>query len=236
MAFSTAVCAALASAMAATFFSFAAARSLVASAMAASSSAIAATRSSMSWVSLAMRAVCASFCAVSSSTASAFCSRVCLFVVSSVSHQPLCSVSAVASCMRFEMRSLIMRFTFSKGSAATLCEAVASTRLFHNFARPARKAAACSCAKAWRLAVPERSDNSAEPLAARRLGKCFSPEPFTVSLCMMSMAWPMAASSPARSSWRASKSVVFCAQSAFVSSRYFSSSARSASACAFSAS
>mmetsp|Transcript_17334 Transcript_17334/g.49266 ORF Transcript_17334/g.49266 Transcript_17334/m.49266 type:complete len:210 (+) Transcript_17334:559-1188(+) len=206
MACSTATCAALASAIVCSFFSFACALSAVASAMAASSSLIAAVRSSMSCVSFAIVEVKSSFCAVKSSTASVFWSRVCLFAVSSVSHQPLCSISAVDSCMSFDMRSLIIRFTLTNGSAATCCAARASTLLSHDFARSAKNAATLDWSKdsiAW---APLRSCAIDVACTCIIWGKCFSPEPATLSLDNMSIACAMASSSSDLSFWRLSKS------------------------------
>mmetsp|Transcript_52442 Transcript_52442/g.135329 ORF Transcript_52442/g.135329 Transcript_52442/m.135329 type:complete len:222 (-) Transcript_52442:830-1495(-) len=197
--------------------------------MAASSSVTPVVRSCMSCVSFAIVALRSSVSAVSRWISSAFASRVCLFVVSSVSHQPLCSVSAVDSSMSVEMRSLIIFFTLVKGSAATRCEASASTWLFRCCARSDRNWAMRACRG---LCWPElRSCARATPRCTS-VGRCFSPEPRTESLDMISTASLMVASSSSRSFWRLSKSAVFCVHSAAVSSRYFWSSARSAVVCA----
>mmetsp|Transcript_52197 Transcript_52197/g.114184 ORF Transcript_52197/g.114184 Transcript_52197/m.114184 type:complete len:266 (+) Transcript_52197:667-1464(+) len=215
--------------MVSSFVAFSVVRSSVASDMAASSSATALLSSEMSSVSLAIDASSWSISAWRVSTASVFSLRVCSFVESSVSHQPLCSASSLASSMRRTMRSLIIFFTLVKGSAATRCEARARTRLLSCVARPSRKAAMRACRGLW---LELRS--CARAVACTSAGRCLSPEPATASLDMMSMALLTASSSSARSFWRLSKSADFWAQRALVSSRYFSSSALSASVCALS--
>mmetsp|Transcript_9541 Transcript_9541/g.14165 ORF Transcript_9541/g.14165 Transcript_9541/m.14165 type:complete len:262 (+) Transcript_9541:745-1530(+) len=188
----------------------------------------------MSWVSCAMRLVSSSFCKVSCCTPSVFSSRVSLLVDSSVSHQPLCSISSVDSFIRVEMRSLIIFLTLVKGSAATCMEACSRKRLLRSFALCSRNSAtrfckSCvaellSCARArwptsfWRSIV----------------GRCLSATPETPSLEMISMASERAAISSSRSFLRELKSSVFCMQRIFVSSRYFLSSPSSFSASAFS--
>ena len=61
-----------------------------------SMAAISAVRSVISCVSLAIDALSSSISAWSVSTAAVFSLRVCSFVLSSVSHQPLCSASSLA--------------------------------------------------------------------------------------------------------------------------------------------
>mmetsp|Transcript_21985 Transcript_21985/g.60078 ORF Transcript_21985/g.60078 Transcript_21985/m.60078 type:complete len:278 (-) Transcript_21985:708-1541(-) len=194
--------------------------------MEASSSFTPAARSAMSWVSCAIWAVRSSISVVSALTSSVFLSLVCLFVVSSVSHQPLCSVSAVASSISWTMRSLMSFFTFPKGSAATRCETCESSRLPLRRARSARKeamrswrgscCAVCSCARA----VPPRAR------AWRREGRYFSPAPATDELEMISIAFSSVWISSARSACRLLKSSAFWPHSAVAPSRYFRSSSR----------
>mmetsp|Transcript_86818 Transcript_86818/g.187834 ORF Transcript_86818/g.187834 Transcript_86818/m.187834 type:complete len:311 (-) Transcript_86818:660-1592(-) len=235
MAFSTAVCAALASATVASFFALASVRVSVASAMAASSSATALARSVRSWVRSAIVEVRSSFSAVSAAMASVFWSRVCLLVVSSVSQKPLCSVSSVPSVMSFEIMSLIIFLTFTKGSEATRWEIISRDLLLYIWARSARKAAmrACIGLCSLLLTLPLRSCTSAAPfLSCTRAGRCLSPAPETESLDMISMAFWIASSSSARSFWRDAKSACLVWHRAVMSPRYFWSSARSAVVCA----
>mmetsp|Transcript_52445 Transcript_52445/g.135338 ORF Transcript_52445/g.135338 Transcript_52445/m.135338 type:complete len:226 (-) Transcript_52445:830-1507(-) len=201
--------------------------------MAASSSVTPVVRSCMSCVSFAIVALRSSVSAVSRWISSAFASRVCLFVVSSVSHQPLCSVSAADSCMSFEIRSLIILFTLSKGSLATCWAMSSSVRLLQVRARPLRNDAMRAWSGLWLLLLL-RSCISATPLwrTCSIDGRYFSPAPATLSLERISTASLMDASSSARSFWRLSKSLSFVWQSAVMSSRYFWSSARSAVVCA----
>ena len=55
--------------------------------------------------------------------------RVCSLVESPVSHQPLCSASSLDSSMSSTIRSLIVIFTFLKGSAETRIARADRTRL-----------------------------------------------------------------------------------------------------------
>mmetsp|Transcript_96226 Transcript_96226/g.254123 ORF Transcript_96226/g.254123 Transcript_96226/m.254123 type:complete len:289 (+) Transcript_96226:663-1529(+) len=64
------------------------------------------------------------------STAAVFSLRVCSLVDSSVSHQPLCSASALASSIRRTIRSLISFLTFAKGSSASWPTSEARLELF----------------------------------------------------------------------------------------------------------
>mmetsp|Transcript_24087 Transcript_24087/g.66452 ORF Transcript_24087/g.66452 Transcript_24087/m.66452 type:complete len:243 (-) Transcript_24087:903-1631(-) len=224
MACWTAICASLASWMVCSLVCFDAVRSAVAFAMASSSSFMAAARSARSWVSRAIFAVRSSISAVKELTSSVFLSRVCLFVASSVSHQPLCSTSAVASSISWTMRSLMSFLTFLKGSAATRCETWESKRLPLRRARSARKAAMRSCRGfCWPPWSCARAERGRAPDCSI-VGKCFSPAPATVELEMISMAFCSVAISSARSSCRLSKSLVFWVQSASASARYFLSS------------
>mmetsp|Transcript_136230 Transcript_136230/g.423335 ORF Transcript_136230/g.423335 Transcript_136230/m.423335 type:complete len:231 (-) Transcript_136230:886-1578(-) len=202
-----------------------ASRSAVALAMFASSSLTALARSEMSWVSCAICAVRSSALALRALASALRCSRVCLFVTSSVSHQPLCSVSAVASSMSCTMRSLMSFLTLPKGSAATRCETCESSRLPLRRARSARKEAmrscsglcwpCCSCAKAeWPCARAWTND-----------GRFFSPAPATEELEMISIAFSSVVISSALRAWRLLKSSAFWLQSVVASPRYLVSSA-----------
>mmetsp|Transcript_126635 Transcript_126635/g.343772 ORF Transcript_126635/g.343772 Transcript_126635/m.343772 type:complete len:226 (-) Transcript_126635:1064-1741(-) len=219
MACCTASCASFASAMAFSFSAFDAARSSVAVAKAAWSSATELVSSATRWLRSAMVASSCSFCAVSWLTSSDLDSRVCLLLASSASHQPLCSVSAVASSMSLTMRSLISFLTFTKGSAAARSAAMASTWLPVARARADRNATACCCCCG--LARSLRSAASAlRPDSCAREGRCFSPAPATVPLEMISIAFATASSSSWRSVCLDSKSACFTLQRASVSSRY----------------
>mmetsp|Transcript_94466 Transcript_94466/g.262844 ORF Transcript_94466/g.262844 Transcript_94466/m.262844 type:complete len:256 (-) Transcript_94466:488-1255(-) len=191
----------------------------VALAMALSSSATAPESSAISSVSFAIEASSSSISACRVSTASVFSFRVCSFVASSVSHQPLCSASSLASSISRTRRSLIIFLTLTKGSSAMRPAAAESTRLSSVRARPSRKRAARSCAP---LCISDRSAASEEPPWSR-VGRYFPALPETSSLEMISMALVMAASSSARRACRDSKSVAFFSHVAVRSLRYFSS-------------
>mmetsp|Transcript_59193 Transcript_59193/g.127495 ORF Transcript_59193/g.127495 Transcript_59193/m.127495 type:complete len:210 (+) Transcript_59193:780-1409(+) len=154
-------------------------------------------------------------------------SRVCWLVVSSVSHHPLCSASSLASSFNLMIMSLIIFFTFLKGSASALSATCASKAL------PRR--ADCSCRYtatfAWDgeySADRRRSCNKEDPRWTSP-GRLRSAAPETSSLDKMSMALPMASISSPRSFWRAAKSVCLTSHSDFKSARYSESAARSAS-------
>mmetsp|Transcript_88069 Transcript_88069/g.274043 ORF Transcript_88069/g.274043 Transcript_88069/m.274043 type:complete len:207 (+) Transcript_88069:84-704(+) len=122
--------------------------------------------------------------------------------------------------MRRSRSSLIIFFTFLKGSSATLEASAERTRL--------RSCTACSwrysAARCWAgPAAPARSWPRDWRFFCRSEGRCFSALPDTASLSRMSMAFWMASSSSPRSSWRDSKSVAFCSQVATRSPRYFTS-------------
>mmetsp|Transcript_126648 Transcript_126648/g.343815 ORF Transcript_126648/g.343815 Transcript_126648/m.343815 type:complete len:292 (+) Transcript_126648:662-1537(+) len=191
--------------------------------MAPSSSATAEESSAISSPSFATEAVSSSSSACSSSTACVFSFRVCSFVESSVSHQPLCSASSFASSIRRTMRSLIIFFTFLNGSSCARAAIWDSTRLPVCSARSCRYAAARPCASGT---DSDRSAASEEAFVWSRAGRCFSALPCTAPLEMISMACAKASSSSARSVCRDSKSEAFCAQMAVRSSRYFLSAAR----------
>mmetsp|Transcript_11807 Transcript_11807/g.32885 ORF Transcript_11807/g.32885 Transcript_11807/m.32885 type:complete len:211 (+) Transcript_11807:937-1569(+) len=129
--------------------------------------------------------------------------------------------------MSLTIKSLIIFLTLTNGSAAARSATMASTLLPVDLARPARKATSRSCSG---LDASLRSCASAAPRleSCSSWGRCFSPEPFTEPLEMMSVAFAMASSSSWRSFCRASKSAVFTLQSACVSMRYLLSSSLSA--------
>mmetsp|Transcript_96733 Transcript_96733/g.224239 ORF Transcript_96733/g.224239 Transcript_96733/m.224239 type:complete len:206 (-) Transcript_96733:289-906(-) len=184
-----------------------------------------------------MFAIRSSISAVSMFTSSVFLSRVCLLVVSSVSHQPLCSASSLASSMRRTSRSLIIFLTLRKGSSATRPANAESTRLLNCRALNAKYSAAFAWAPFWRS---ERRAASAVAFFCTMDGKYFSAFPDTAALERISIALAIATSSSARSCCRDSKSAAFCSQVAVRSARYFLSasyvvivSCRSPSASAF---
>mmetsp|Transcript_75358 Transcript_75358/g.190586 ORF Transcript_75358/g.190586 Transcript_75358/m.190586 type:complete len:255 (-) Transcript_75358:774-1538(-) len=206
--------------MVCSFFVFSSWRSLVASAMAVSNSATALVSSEMSSVSLAIDDSNSSISACNVSTASVFSFRVCSFVESSVSHQPLCSASSFASSMRRTMRSLIIFFALAKGSSATRTASAESTRLLR--CRPwTRRNSATRC---WGTSAAEdRNCAKEDPAFCAKDGKYFSAFPLTASLDKISMAFWIASISSARNCCRDSKSEAFCWQVAVKSARYFSS-------------
>mmetsp|Transcript_60811 Transcript_60811/g.96503 ORF Transcript_60811/g.96503 Transcript_60811/m.96503 type:complete len:222 (-) Transcript_60811:178-843(-) len=221
MASWTATCAALASLIVCSFVALDSVRSSVSLAIAASSSFTAAVRSAISWVNSAIVAVKSSISDSNSLTSAVFLSRVCLFVVNSVSHQPLCSVSEVASSINFTIRSLIIFFTFVNGLASALKAIADNKRLPVLRACSLRKDATFCCRGFMVLLL--NCDNACILVLSvwSNVGRYFSPDPATAWLEMISIALDIASSSPARSSCRLSKSVFFCVQRATVSSKYF---------------
>mmetsp|Transcript_29540 Transcript_29540/g.84862 ORF Transcript_29540/g.84862 Transcript_29540/m.84862 type:complete len:258 (-) Transcript_29540:730-1503(-) len=173
----------------------------------------------MSSVSLAMDASSWSISACRVSTASVFSFRVCSLVESSVSHQPLCSASSLASSMRRVRRSLIIFFTLRKGSSATRPASIERTRLLRSRARACRYEAALDWTSLRRSALRAASDAA----CCAREGRCLSALPDTASLEMISMALLRATSSSERSCCRATKSVAFCSHVAVSSLRYCTS-------------
>mmetsp|Transcript_96739 Transcript_96739/g.224261 ORF Transcript_96739/g.224261 Transcript_96739/m.224261 type:complete len:215 (+) Transcript_96739:515-1159(+) len=191
--------------------------------MAASRSATACIKVEMSSVSLAMEASSSSISACKTSTASVFSFLVCSLVASSVSHQPLCSASSLASSIKRTRRSLIIFFTLRKGSSSTRDARAESTRLSSSPARSRRYWAARTRERLSSV-DSERSAANEVPRCARA-GRCFSALPDNASLLMISMAFPIAASSSARNCCLASKSEAFFEHVAKRSERYFSSAA-----------
>mmetsp|Transcript_34132 Transcript_34132/g.79169 ORF Transcript_34132/g.79169 Transcript_34132/m.79169 type:complete len:242 (-) Transcript_34132:33-758(-) len=223
--------------MVCSFVAFSSWRILVASDMAASKLATALVNSLISSVNFEIEASNWSISACNVSTASVFSFRVCSFVESSVSHQPLCSASSFASSIKRTIKSLIIFFTFENGSSATRTARAESTRLFKFSALDLKNSATRSCGAFDR---PERSCASATALFCISAGKCFSALPLTASLDKISMAFSIAWISSARNCCLDSKSEAFCSQVAVKSERYFSSAAfvvvvseRSPSASAF---
>mmetsp|Transcript_90673 Transcript_90673/g.293521 ORF Transcript_90673/g.293521 Transcript_90673/m.293521 type:complete len:220 (-) Transcript_90673:986-1645(-) len=188
MACCTAACAAFASAMVSSLTCRAASRSAVAFATAASTSLTWRASSLRSCVSCEISALWSSISVVSWLTSSFLCLRVTAFRPSSASQKPLFSVSAVISSISCEIKSLIIFFTFLKGSCAARCEAWASSSLPLLLARSARSAATCACrGLRWMFDTCAR----APPLAAcscSSMGRCFCPVPLTALLLMISMA------------------------------------------------
>mmetsp|Transcript_89121 Transcript_89121/g.174392 ORF Transcript_89121/g.174392 Transcript_89121/m.174392 type:complete len:259 (-) Transcript_89121:574-1350(-) len=174
----------------------------------------------MSSVSFAIEASSSSISAWSISTASVFSLRVCSLVDSSVSHQPLCSASSFASSIKRTMRSLIIFFTFAKGSSATRTARAERTRLFKLSPLARRNSATRSCGA---IALPALNCAKAAPLPCTNDGRYFSAFPFTALLDKISIAFSMASISSARSCCRDSKSDAFCSHVAVSSDRYFSS-------------
>mmetsp|Transcript_92272 Transcript_92272/g.266311 ORF Transcript_92272/g.266311 Transcript_92272/m.266311 type:complete len:291 (+) Transcript_92272:622-1494(+) len=206
--------------MVCSFVAFSVWRFFVASAIAESNSATAFVSSLMSSVNFEIDASNWSISACKVSTASVFSFRVCSFVESSVSHQPLCSASSFASSMRRTMRSLIIFFTFANGSSATRTASAESTRLFNLSPLARKNSATRSCGSLDLLA---RNCASAEPFFCAKDGKYFSELPFTALLDKISTAFSIASISSARSCCLDSKSDAFCSQVATKSERYFSS-------------
>mmetsp|Transcript_112508 Transcript_112508/g.206474 ORF Transcript_112508/g.206474 Transcript_112508/m.206474 type:complete len:200 (+) Transcript_112508:694-1293(+) len=175
----------------------------------------------MSSVSWAIDAVNSSISAVNVSTCDVFSFRVCSFVVSSVSHQPLCSASSLASSISRTMRSLIIFFTLTKGSSATREAKANSRRLLRRFAWACRYCATRICVF---VAEDARSCASTGPcFFCKRLGRYLSALPATAALLMISMAFVIVTISSARNFWRDAKDDAFSEQVAVKSARYASS-------------
>mmetsp|Transcript_18302 Transcript_18302/g.48279 ORF Transcript_18302/g.48279 Transcript_18302/m.48279 type:complete len:225 (+) Transcript_18302:583-1257(+) len=223
MACWTAAMAALASATVCSFLSLAAARSAAEVAIALVRSAREAASSDTFCPSSAISAVRSSTAALSLLTSSVLASLLTLFAPTSASHQPLCSVSAVASSINLTIRSLTIFLTFSKGSAATRSATSERSLLPVLRARSARNCARLSCS-----GVPRRPPCSCaraargvcSSAAAETAPKCFSPAPSTASPEMTSTALRIASSSSARSFCRAAKSEALPRQSSLRPPRY----------------
>mmetsp|Transcript_70135 Transcript_70135/g.159191 ORF Transcript_70135/g.159191 Transcript_70135/m.159191 type:complete len:247 (-) Transcript_70135:1012-1752(-) len=171
MACWTATCASLASLMVCSLAALDARRSLVAEAMASPSSWTPFARSAKSWVSCMISAVRSSICEERELTSAVFASRVTLLVLSSVSHQPLCSTSAVPSSISCEIRSLMSFFTLVKGFEAT-CTAKAERAVL-----PALEAASRSTVMAFscRALAAAAASVAAAPLDTAELLPCACP-------------------------------------------------------------
>mmetsp|Transcript_18324 Transcript_18324/g.48368 ORF Transcript_18324/g.48368 Transcript_18324/m.48368 type:complete len:267 (-) Transcript_18324:835-1635(-) len=220
----TAVWASLASLMVARFVAFSSWRSSVALVMALSSASMASARSSMSCASCCIEDSSPSISAWSVSTAEVFSSRVCLLVVSSVSHQPLCSASSFASSIRRTMRSLIIFFTFENGSSATRTASAESIRLLSCAERLRRNSATFSC-------TGLRPSDLRLTKALALFAPCWANDCALPSFCnfpslSISIALDTASISSARNCWRDSKSADFWEQVDVSSVRYFWSSSR----------
>mmetsp|Transcript_47677 Transcript_47677/g.147565 ORF Transcript_47677/g.147565 Transcript_47677/m.147565 type:complete len:206 (-) Transcript_47677:651-1268(-) len=119
--------------------------------------------------------------------------------------------------MRRSRSSLIIFFTFLKGSSATRPARIASTRLSSCLALRFRN----STALAWYwLCKSARNDANEWPFC-RSEGRCFPALPLTASLPRISIAFSIATSSSARNCCRASNSEAFCSQVEVTSARYF---------------
>mmetsp|Transcript_85570 Transcript_85570/g.164752 ORF Transcript_85570/g.164752 Transcript_85570/m.164752 type:complete len:220 (-) Transcript_85570:55-714(-) len=179
--------------------------------------------SPISSVNFAIEACNSSISACRVSTASVFSFRVCSFVESSVSHHPLCSASSFASSIKRTNRSLIIFFTFAKGSSATRTARAERIRLFNW--RPC--SLKNSATRLWTaVCSPDLNWPSDMPFFWTKVGKYLSAFPETALLDRISMAFAIASSSSVRNCCLASKSEAFCEQVAFKSSRYFWSASR----------
>mmetsp|Transcript_85486 Transcript_85486/g.250239 ORF Transcript_85486/g.250239 Transcript_85486/m.250239 type:complete len:206 (+) Transcript_85486:623-1240(+) len=190
-------------------------RMAVAFATSASSSATSPESAVASFCSWATAASRPSISARRASTSWLLDLRVCSLVASSVSHQPLCSVSCVA-CVMSRSRSSSMSFlTLPKGSSCARTAMVESTWL-SSLADSARR----NSAALRRLGPPSPVECSCASMAGRppcwrrswaREGRCFCAAPETSSVLRISMACCRVDSSSVRSCWRASYSPFFCA-------------------------
>mmetsp|Transcript_88070 Transcript_88070/g.274048 ORF Transcript_88070/g.274048 Transcript_88070/m.274048 type:complete len:209 (+) Transcript_88070:400-1026(+) len=204
------------------FFSFSFWRTSVASATALSKAAIVLETSAISCEPWSMSAFSSSISACRVSTPCVLVWRVCALIFNSVSHHTLCSASSFASATRRMRRSLIIFFTFRKGSAATRLAIAESTRLLSSWALSRRY----SAARVW--VWPARSDRRAArevfvPFALRArvcvsAGKCFSALPDTALLLIILSASLIALISSMRSFCLVWKSVAFCSHVATKSS------------------
>mmetsp|Transcript_5285 Transcript_5285/g.9710 ORF Transcript_5285/g.9710 Transcript_5285/m.9710 type:complete len:207 (-) Transcript_5285:873-1493(-) len=188
--------------------------------------------SSMSSVSFAIDAVNSSISAVNVSICFVFSSRVCSLVVSSVSHQPLCSASSLASSISLIIRSLIIFFTLTNGSSATREAKASNRRLLMRWACFWRNFATRICVF---VAETDRNCASTGPcFFCSRLGRYLSALPATEALLMTSMALVIVTISSARNFWRDAKADAFSEQVAVRSARYASSAFFTAMVSAFS--
>mmetsp|Transcript_61557 Transcript_61557/g.173892 ORF Transcript_61557/g.173892 Transcript_61557/m.173892 type:complete len:259 (-) Transcript_61557:819-1595(-) len=202
-------------------------RSSVAFAMAASKSATAWLNTLMSSVSFEIEASSWSISAWRVSTASVFSLRVCSFVDNSVSHQPLCSASSLASSIKRTMRSLIIFLTRSNGSEETRVAKLSRMGLESSWLLFCKYSTTRACAPRCERPMNTETRAVALPLLlCAKDGKYVSALPFTAEPEMISMALLMASSSSARRAWRDSKSLAFCSQVAERSPRYASSASR----------
>mmetsp|Transcript_102585 Transcript_102585/g.331015 ORF Transcript_102585/g.331015 Transcript_102585/m.331015 type:complete len:281 (-) Transcript_102585:578-1420(-) len=196
----------------------------VAFATAASSAASCASSSASSFCSCALVAESPSISTRRPSACCVLLLRVCAFVASSWSHQPLCSVSAVACDMR-RVRSSSMSFlTLAKGSPRARSATAESARL------PRRRDSLLrySEARCWlgaSLAARSCTSAAARRGCSSRLGRCFAAVPATSSLERSSLACSRAWISSERSAWRLWNSCSRCSQLAVRSWRYAASSA-----------
>mmetsp|Transcript_31701 Transcript_31701/g.47782 ORF Transcript_31701/g.47782 Transcript_31701/m.47782 type:complete len:237 (-) Transcript_31701:27-737(-) len=181
----------------------------------------------------------------SDSTSCVFVLRVCSLVASSLSHQPLCSASLLASCSSLWINSSINCFTFAKGSASALLASASSSSLWslseverRNSAtfiwlraalkevrlRPGCRSEACDPEVEARSCARERWGSATNAAAA---GRCFSAVPETSALAMISFACVNAPISSLRRACLFSNWLDFLLQVVFKFSRYSSSSASS---------
>mmetsp|Transcript_142400 Transcript_142400/g.455096 ORF Transcript_142400/g.455096 Transcript_142400/m.455096 type:complete len:259 (-) Transcript_142400:822-1598(-) len=209
------------------FLAFSSSRNEVALETASSSSATSLESSATSSVSLAMEEVSSSISARNVSTESVFSLRVCSFVASSLSHQPLCSASSLASSMRRTTRSLIIFLTCSNGSEETRVAKLSRMGLESSWLLFCKYSTTRACAPRCERPMNTETRAVALPLLlCAKDGKYVSALPFTAEPEMISMALLMASSSSARRAWRDSKSLAFCSQVAERSPRYASSASR----------
>mmetsp|Transcript_87758 Transcript_87758/g.204232 ORF Transcript_87758/g.204232 Transcript_87758/m.204232 type:complete len:231 (+) Transcript_87758:635-1327(+) len=215
-------CACCASSVVLAFSAFSLFRRSVASLMSASISATSAESEVTSFCSWAMAASRPSTSLVRLSTCWLLDVRVCSFVASSLSHQPLCSASRVACIMSLVMSSSMSFLTFANGSCRACMAMVESAWLSSRLDSSRRKSAArdkldpspaernCASATDGDLPLPDW----------RNEGKCFAAVAATSSLARMATAFSSTSNSLERSSCRVLYSCSFCWQSLWTFCKY----------------
>merc|ERR1719329_1379419 len=138
----------------------------------------------MSCVSCEIVAVKSSISLDNKFTSSVFLSRVCLFVVISVSHQPLCSVSSVASWTNLLIKSLIIFLTLTKGSDATCSDTCDRRGLPVRRARSAKKSAIRLCNGLWSLLLRNCAKDSLPLWVCNIAGRCLPQEPLLATFAV----------------------------------------------------
>mmetsp|Transcript_32016 Transcript_32016/g.75052 ORF Transcript_32016/g.75052 Transcript_32016/m.75052 type:complete len:203 (-) Transcript_32016:975-1583(-) len=152
---------------------------------------------------------------VRDSISAVFAWRVCSFVPSSVSHQPLCSASSPASASNRCSNSSMSCLTLSNGPSRIRKATVERTRL-PNFSDVAFRKSAVRIWLSGGMPLPDPwaicTKAVVTVLRWARAGRCLPAAPETSSLDKISMALAKLSSSSWRNCCRAWKSELFCWQ------------------------